>query len=45
LSHGIDALLSICDKPMTLEQAMNAGETLIEAAAARLCRIVQAVRR
>ncbi len=45
LDHGIDALLSICDQPMTLEQAMRTGETLIEAAATRLCRIVQAVRR
>jgi len=45
LDHGIDALLSICDQPMTLEQAMRAGETLIEAATTRLCRIVQAVRR
>ncbi|MGB4946227.1 MAG: glycerate kinase, partial [Candidatus Competibacter denitrificans] len=44
LSHGIDALLSICDRPMTLEQAMREGQTLIEAAAARLCRIIHAVR-
>mgnify|MGYP003372544731 CR=1 FL=1 len=44
LSHGIDALLGICDQPMTLEQAMREGETLIEAAAARLCRIIRAVR-
>lgn len=43
LSHGIDALLSICDKPMTLEEAMNTGENLIEAATARLCRIIRAV--
>lgn len=43
LNHGIDALLSICDKPMTLEEAMNTSETLIETAAARLCRIIQAV--
>ena len=40
-SHGIDALLSICDKPMSLEKAMNSGEKLIEAAAARLCRIIR----
>lgn len=43
LNHGIDALLSICDRPMTLEEAMNTNETLIETATARLCRIVQAV--
>ncbi|MBL8260699.1 MAG: glycerate kinase [Candidatus Competibacteraceae bacterium] len=41
VNHGIDALLSICDKPMTLEEAMSAGERLIEAAAARLCRIIE----
>lgn len=41
VNHGIDALLSICDKPMTLEEAMSAGECLIEAAAARLCRIIK----
>lgn len=41
IEHGIDALLSICDQPMTLEDAMRASESLIEAATARLCRIVQ----
>ncbi|MBL8251751.1 MAG: glycerate kinase [Candidatus Competibacter sp.] len=41
VNHGIDALLSLCDKPMTLEEAMSAGECLIEAAAARLCRIIK----
>lgn len=41
IAHGIDALLSICDKPMTLEEAMGEGEHLIETAAARLCRIVR----
>lgn len=44
LTHGIDALLSICDQPMTLAEAMRAGEPLIEAATARLCRIIQAMR-
>lgn len=44
VTHGIDALLSICDRPMTLEEAMNAGENLIETAAARLCRIIRTAR-
>ncbi len=43
IDHGIDALLSICDKPMTLEEAMREGDALIEAAAARLCRIIRTV--
>jgi len=44
LAQGIDAVMSICDKPMTLDESMNAGSELIEAAAARLCRIVRAGR-
>lgn len=43
IAHGIDALLSICDQPMSLETAMREGASLIEAAAARLCRIIRAV--
>ncbi|MER2527916.1 MAG: glycerate kinase [Candidatus Competibacter denitrificans] len=43
IDHGIDALLSICDQPMTLEEAMREGDALIEAAAARLCRIIRTV--
>lgn len=42
LQHGIDAVLSICDRPMTLEESMRDGEALIEAATARLCRILTA---
>ncbi len=44
LAHGIDATLSICDGPMALDECMRAGGALIESAAARLCRIIQAVR-
>ena len=44
LAHGIDATLSICDGPMALDECMRAGGALIESAAARLCRVVQAVR-
>lgn len=43
IDHGIDALLSICDKPMSLEEAMREGDALIEGAAARLCRIIRTV--
>ncbi|MBL8396602.1 MAG: glycerate kinase [Candidatus Accumulibacter sp.] len=41
LSHGIDAVLSICDRPMTLEDGMRDANALIENAAARLCRIIR----
>ena len=44
LAHGIDATLSICDRPMTLDECMRAGGALIESGAARLCRIIQAMR-
>lgn len=44
LAQGIDAVLSICDKPLTLEECMLGGEALIEAGSARLCRIIKAVR-
>jgi glycerate kinase len=41
LAHGIDALLSVVPGPMALEDCMASGETLLEAAAARLCRVVK----
>ncbi len=44
LAQGIDAVISICDRPMTLEHCMGAGEALIESASARLCRIIRAAR-
>jgi glycerate kinase len=44
LAQGIDAAMSICDRPLTLEECMKTGGALIEAAAERLCRIVRAVR-
>ena len=44
LSQGIDAVMSICDRPMSLEECMQRGGELIEAAAARLCRILRAAR-
>ena len=45
LAQGIDAVMSICDRPLSLEECMAAGAQLIEPAAARLCRIVKAVRK
>jgi glycerate kinase len=42
LSHGIDAVMSICDRPMSLKECMDQSEWLIEAASERLCRIVNA---
>ena len=44
LAQGIDALMSICDKPMTLEECMRSGDALIESGATRLCRIVRAAK-
>jgi glycerate kinase len=44
LAHGIDAVMSICDRPLTLEECMRDGPALIEAGAERLCRIVAASR-
>lgn len=44
LAHGIDATLSICERPMTLDECMRAGGALIESGAERLCRIIQAMR-
>jgi glycerate 2-kinase len=44
LAQGIDAVLSICDRPLTLEACMRTGGRLIEAASERLCRIIKAVR-
>ena len=44
LALGIDAVLSVCDRPLTLDACMSAGSELIESATARLCRIVKASR-
>lgn len=45
LAQGIDAAMSICDRPMPLEECMEKGEALIAEAATRLCRIIRAARR
>jgi glycerate kinase len=45
LTQGIDAVLSICDRPLSLEECMMAGSELIESASARLCRIIKAAQR
>ncbi len=45
LAHGIDVTLSICDRPLSLEECMSTAEALAEAATARLCRIIRAVRK
>lgn len=41
LAQGIDATMSICCGPSSLEECMKDGAILIEEAAARLCRILQ----
>jgi len=45
LAQGIDAVMSICERPMALEECMAAGSTLIESATVRLCRIIRAAHR
>ena len=45
LALGIDATLSICDRPLALETCMSEGEELIVAAAARLCRVIKAAQK
>ena len=42
LAQGIDAVMSICDRPLSLEECMSTGDALIESATARLCRIIKA---
>jgi len=44
LALGIDAVLSICERPMTLAESMSAASSLIETASERLCRIIMASR-
>ena len=41
LAHGIDALLSVVPQAMPLEVCMAQGVELIEAAAARMCRLLK----
>jgi glycerate kinase len=41
LAKGIDALASVVPGPMTLEECMARGPELVEAAAARVCRLVR----
>jgi glycerate kinase len=41
LQHGIDGLMSIVPKPMTLDECMVAASELIKAATIRLCRLIE----
>ena len=41
LAQGVDAISSICDRPMPLEACMQQGEILIESSTDRLCRIIR----
>lgn len=41
LEHGIDACMSICNRPLTLEDCMKDSAHLIEEAVVRLCRIIK----
>ena len=42
LALGIDAVMSICDRPLALDECMKNGEALIESGSTRLCRIIKA---
>ena len=44
LVHGIDAVLSICDRPLSLDECMRDAPQLIEAGSTRLCRVFSAAR-
>ena len=44
LAHGIDAVLSICDRPLSLDECMRDAPQLIEAGSTRLCRVFSAAR-
>jgi glycerate 2-kinase len=41
LNHGIDALISVTPRPMSLEECMRDGAALIEQTAERLARLVK----
>lgn len=43
LAQGIDAVISICDRPLTLDVCMREGSALIESASTRLCRVIKAL--
>ena len=45
LSQGIDAVTSICERPMSLEECMKEVGTLVESASARLAMIYRAAAR
>lgn len=41
LQHGIDAIMSVVPRPMSLEECMKNGEALLEQAAERLARLLR----
>lgn len=40
LEHGIKGLMSIVPQPMTLEECLSSAEELVQAATARICRLI-----
>ncbi|HEX3029066.1 MAG TPA: glycerate kinase [Clostridia bacterium] len=40
--YGVDSIMSLVDRPMTLEEAMDNGKELLEHAAERMMRIIKA---
>lgn len=41
LNHGIDAIMSIVPQPMSLDECVSSAAKLVEAASARVCRLIQ----
>ncbi|HEX9081183.1 MAG TPA: glycerate kinase, partial [Holophagaceae bacterium] len=41
LAHGIDALMALPPEPLSLEACLAGGAPLLEAAAARACRLIR----
>ncbi len=40
LQHGIDGIMSIVPHPMSLDECLSSANALVQAAAARLCRLI-----
>ena len=44
LALGIDAVMSVCEGPMSLDECMSRASALIESGSTRLCRVIKAAR-
>jgi glycerate kinase len=41
LQHGVDALMSIVARPASMDECIASARELLQAAAARICRIIR----